>query len=66
MSSAAVQWKDGSRQGCTQCLLSAISRGMGMQVPPPDPEAWRLRVFAEGVAEAAAKYARREHGDDWL
>ena len=57
---------NGSHQIGTRRLLPAIPRGVGVQVPPTDPESWGQRVFAEDSAEAAEKYARRDAGDDWL
>ena len=40
--------------------------GLGLQIPPSDPESWCLQLLEESVAEAVAKYARREYRDDWL
>ena len=43
-----------------------ILRGLDLQIPPPDPESWHMRLDPKALAEAAAKYARRKAGDDWL
>jgi len=49
----------GSTTGSSLCISSSISRGVGMQIPPEDPEAWSPELSREGLAWAAAKYVRR-------
>ena len=56
----------GSPTRCSLCISSSISRGVGMQIPPEDPEAWSPGLSREGLAWAAAKYARRGDRDDRL
>ena len=49
----------GSTTGNSLCISSSISRGVGLQIPPEDPEAWSPGLSRESLAWAAAKYARR-------
>ena len=37
-----------------------------MQVPPMDPEFWRMRLLEKSAAAATEKNARRGNQDDWL
>ena len=66
MSLEAVYWCCEGSEDRAQHVLSAVPRGMGVQIPPKDPEAWRLFVHSEDVARVASGDARGFGGDNWL
>jgi len=57
---------DGSSQISTQCLSITISCGMGMQIPPKDPEAWVMRAYTESVTVTAERGSGGRNRNDWL
>ena len=66
MRPTAVCCVNGSQNLITWSLPSSVSRCLGYQIQASDPEAFRCGVFAQSVAEAAAKYARRYDRADGL
>ena len=50
----------GSIQKCPWNLSIAVSCGLGDKIQATDPEAFRKDLLGEGLAEATAKYARRD------
>ena len=61
-----VRYQHGNYTVLAQGVPVAVSCGLGLQVPSPGPEAWRLHILAQIASEAAAKYARCTAQDDWL
>lgn len=66
MSLEAVYWYCEGSEDLAQHVLPAISRGVGVQIPPKDPEAWRLFLYTEDFALVGSGDAGSFGGDDWL
>ncbi len=56
----------GSNQVIPQHVLFALPRGLGMQIPPKDPEAWCLFIYTEDSSGTSSGNAWGNDGDNWL
>jgi hypothetical protein len=56
----------GSSKDSAQHVLSKLPRGLGMQIPPKDPEAWCLFLYTEDSSRTASGNGRSYGGDNWL
>lgn len=66
MSPTAVCCINGSQDFITWFIPSSVPRSLGNQIQTSDSEAFRCGVFAQSVAEATKKYARRDDRADGL
>ena len=57
---------DESSQISTQCLSPTVSCGMGMQIPPKDPESWYMRIYPKDITETAERGAGSRNRNDRL